>query len=31
LTDFTRLRKVRRDIARYMTILGDRAAEEGEK
>jgi large subunit ribosomal protein L29 len=33
LTDFTRLRAVRRDIARMLTILHERmqAAEEGEK
>jgi large subunit ribosomal protein L29 len=34
LTDFTRLRHVRRDIARYMTVLTERmksVEEEGEK
>jgi large subunit ribosomal protein L29 len=33
LTDFTRLRAVRRDIARMLTILHERmlAAEEGEE
>jgi large subunit ribosomal protein L29 len=34
LTDFTRLRYVRRDIARYMTVLTERmksVEEEGEK
>lgn len=31
LTDFTRLRTLRREIARMMTILHEQAAKEGEK